>query len=297
VKLLKVPRLHGTPHNRRILVLCGDSQVGLWVVRSLARNGLTVLSVCRSDQGLAAHSRYSAGAWALDSGLTPERFVDEIKNLAREYDVASIMPIDEAHHAALISRRSRFRHNIHLFSPPAKCFRKATDKAYLHRLCRRLGIPVADGTTLDKLMAQSGSLSLKFPLVLRTSNQNLPGGTQRTPFKAAYARDRDQLQKLYESLSEIAANVLVQEYHCGVEDHIQILMHQGQPFMVGEYYGEHHMPLAGGVTVQRVSCRHPSLARDAVRLLQAIDWQGIAAVQYHYDPDTGKYYASDRNLF
>ena len=59
--------------------------------------------------------------------------------------------------------------------------------------------------------------------------------------------------------------------------------------MAGEYFGEHHMPLAGGVTVQRVSCRHEQLTEDAVRLLKAIGWDGIAAAQFHYDRDTGKY--------
>ena len=59
--------------------------------------------------------------------------------------------------------------------------------------------------------------------------------------------------------------------------------------MVGEYIGEHHMPLAGGVTVQRVTCRHEPVIRDAVRLLKAIGWDGIAGVQFHYDPETGRY--------
>jgi len=86
-----------------------------------------------------------------------------------------------------------------------------------------------------------------------------------------------------------ADNVIVQEYHPGVEDHVQVLMHRGEAFMVGEYIGEHHMPLAGGVTVQRVTCRHEDVIRDAVRLLQAIEWEGIAGVQFHYDPETGKY--------
>ena len=66
-------------------------------------------------------------------------------------------------------------------------------------------------------------------------------------------------------------------------------MHDGEPFMVGDYIGEHHMPLAGGVTVQRVSCRHEKLINHAVLLLGAIKWEGIAGVQFHYDPKIDKY--------
>ena len=67
--------------------------------------------------------------------------------------------------------------------------------------------------------------------------------------------------------------MLVQEYHPGVEDYVQVLMHEGEAFTVGEYLGEHHMPLAGGVTVQRITCRHEPVVADAVRAAQS-HWLG-----------------------
>lgn len=292
MQTIRIPRVKSAGNasrSRRVLAICGDTQVGLWMVRSLGRGGLKVFSVCRSGRGLAAHSRYSAGAWALPMNASDPRFADEIDALARRLDVGSIMTIAEAYHMALIRCRDRFEPDIHVFSPSADCFAKATDKDYMHALCRRLGVSVARGTTLDKLQDGQGEFDLQFPLVLRTSRQNNPDGVAGAPWKAAYAEDRQKLQGLYDQVREIAGNVLVQEYHPGVEDHVQILMHGGEAFMVGDYIGEHHMPLAGGVTVQRISCRHESLIDDAVRLLKAIGWEGIAGVQFHYDPQTDEY--------
>jgi predicted ATP-grasp superfamily ATP-dependent carboligase len=276
------------PRSRRVLAICGDSQVGLWMLRSLAKNGLTVFAVCNTPNGQAAHSRHCAGAWVVDRRPEAASPVGQLEGLARELNVGSIMPIAESYHTALIACRDRLEPEIHIFSPPAEAFAKATDKDYLHGLCARLGIPVASGARLDRMMA-AGSNGLRFPLVMRTSRQNDPGANGRPPWKAAYARNPAELERLYRSVEQYADNVLVQEYHPGVEDHIQILRHAGEAFMVGEYYGEHHMPLAGGVTVQRVTCRHEPMIRDAVRLLKAIGWQGIAAVQFHYDPVTGQY--------
>src|SRR5690606_36896819 len=142
---------------------------------------------------------------------------------------------------------------------------------------------VANGMTLDKLM-ETGGTALRFPLVLRTRRQNVSGTT--APWKAAYALDEAELQRLFASVKGCADNVIVQEYHPGVEDHVHILMHQGEPFMIAEYIGEKHAPLAGGVTVQRVTCRHERLQHDAVKILKAIDWEGIATAQFHYDPRT-----------
>jgi predicted ATP-grasp superfamily ATP-dependent carboligase len=279
---------HQTQKNRRILALVGDTQVGLWIVRSLGMNGLTVFSVCVSDRGLAAHSKYSNGAWAIESTPSSPKFLDELEQLAKELDVGSIITIAEGYHQALIAGRDRFEPKIRILSPPAEAFRKATDKHFMHQLCLELGIPVAQGTTLDQLM-QNGGKGLAYPLVLRTSRQNTSQADKRAPWKAAYAETPDELERLYREVKDFADNVIVQEYHPGVEDHVQILMHRGEAFMAGEYIGEHHMPLAGGVTVQRVSCHHEPLIQDAVKLLKAIEWDGVAGVQFHYDPSTDKY--------
>ncbi len=248
------------PRSRRVLAIVGDTQVGLWVVRSLGRHGLTVFSVCASHRGLAAHSKYSCGAWAIESSPTSPAFLDEVESLARELDVGSIMTIAEGYHQALIAGRDRFEPDIRVLSPPAEAFAKATDKHFMHGLCERLGVPVAKGTTLDRLM-EAGGDGLQFPLVMRTSRQNDRQAKGHAPWKAAYAENQTQLEDLYRSVQDFADNVLVQEYHPGVEDYVQVLMHEGEAFMVGEYLGEHHMPLAGGVTVQRITCRHEPVVR------------------------------------
>ncbi len=290
MRCVKLPRhLKNQQANskHRVLAIVGDTQVGLWVVRSMARNGLTVHAVVRSEQGQAAHSRFAASAWVLDSKPGSTGFTDEMEELVRKLDVGSIMPVSEGYHNALIDIRDRFDPDIHLFSPTRECFDQATDKDLLQSLCSELGIPVARGMRLDQLMVDGKGDSLSFPLVLRTRRQNIKGG--KVPWKAAYAETQEQLNKLHEQMKDFPENVVVQEYHPGVEDHVQILMHDGELVMAGDYIGEHHMPLAGGVTVQRVSCRHESLIADAVKLLKAIDYEGIAGVQFHYDPETDKY--------
>ncbi|RLB66969.1 MAG: carboxylate--amine ligase [Deltaproteobacteria bacterium] len=281
-------KLINSDRRRRVLAIVGDTQVGLWVVRSMARNGLTVHAIVNTHHGQSAHSRYSASAWTLDNNPSLPGFADEILQLAEQLDVGSIMPVSEGFHNGLISIRDRLdTANIHLFSPTRETFDKATDKDYVHQLCLDLDIPVAKGMCLDELMEQGPESTLSYPLVLRTRKQNIVGG--KVPLKAAYARNIDELLNWHRQFESFADNVIVQEYHPGAEEHVQILMHDGKPFMTGDYIGEHHMPLAGGVTVQRISCHHQPVIDDTVKILQALNWQGIAGVQFHYDPQTGRY--------
>jgi len=281
-------KLVQSDRKRRVLAIVGDTQVGLWVVRSMARNGLTVHAIVNTPQGQSAHSRYAASAWTLDRRPSDAGFADEILELAEQLDVGSIMPVSEGYHNQLISQVDRLADmNIHLFSPSRENFDKATDKDFVHQLCLDLNIPVARGMCLDELMKKGPETTLAYPLVLRTRKQNVPGG--KVPVKAAYARDLNELLNWHRQLESFADNVLVQEYHPGAEEHVQILMHDGEMFMTGDYIGEHHMPLAGGVTTQRISCHHQAVIDDTVKILQALNWQGIAGVQFHYDPETGKY--------
>jgi len=136
-------------------------------------------------------------------------------------------------------------------------------------------------------MEKGPGSTLTYPLVLRTRKQNVRSG--KVPVKAAYARNLQELLNWHRQFETFADNVLVQEYHPGAEEHVQILMHDGEMFMTGDYIGEHHMPLAGGVTVQRISCHHQEVIDDTVKILKALNWQGIAGVQFHFDPETGRY--------
>jgi predicted ATP-grasp superfamily ATP-dependent carboligase len=274
-----------TDRRQRVLAIVGDTQVGLWVVRNLAMNGLTVHSIVKSKYGQPAHSRYSSSAWVMESPTYSPAFIDEIKELVKLLDAGSIMPVAEGYHNVLIDVRDQFEPDVHLFSPPRKAFDKATDKDYMQDLCQKLGIPVAKGMRLDRFMSDKNAL--EFPLVFRTRRQNIQGG--QAPWKAAYAENEAQLQAVYDQVCNFADNIIVQEYCPGAEDHVQVLMHNGEPFMVGDYIGEHHMPLAGGVTTQRISCRHQPLIDNAVKLFKAIGYEGLGGVQYHYDPETDKY--------
>lgn len=286
VKPIKT-KLSPSDRRRSVLAVVGDTQVGLWVLRSLAMNGLTVHVVVKSERGQPAQSRFSTSAWVLESPLRSLEFIDEMEELVRLLDVGSIMPVAEGYHNALIDHRDRFEPDVHLFSPSRECFDKCTDKDYMQSLCLELGIPVAKGMRMDQLMADGKGDALQLPLVFRTRRQNIVGG--KAPWKAAYAETKEQLQKVYEQVKDYADNIIVQEYYPGVEDHVQVLMHKGEAFMVGDYIGEHHMPLAGGVTTQRISCHHESLVNDAVKLFKALDYDGLGGAQFHYDPDTDRY--------
>jgi len=287
---LRPPRTEqGTKKSSRqtVLVVADNSQIGLWVVRSLGSAGLEVHVLACDATDPAADSTYAEGVWIMNVQAKDPAYGPTVFEYASRVGAGSVMTVAEASHNALIAFRDQTHPCIHLFSPPADVFQRALDKHALMQTCEKLGIPVARGMTLSELTASPDKHSLRFPLVLRTRDQ--VRGSQRAPWKVAYARNDAELTQLFDENRTLASNILVQEYHPGAEEHVHVLMHDGKAFMVGAYIGEHHMPLAGGITVRRAMCDHPGPARDAVLLLESLQWQGVATAQFHYDPESDRY--------
>jgi len=159
VKVIKVPKtkvVDLVPPSHRVLLMGADSQVGLWVARSLGRAGLEVFCLLSKANGITGYSRYCSGAWLMDRSVNDSSFIEGIEKLARQLKVGSIMTIAGSYHLALIRHRELFEPEIHLFTSTAESFARATDKEYLHELARKLEIPVARGTTLDEIMSDKG---------------------------------------------------------------------------------------------------------------------------------------------
>ena len=97
------PDSHPTvPRHRRVLGIVGDTQVGLWVLRSLGPGGLQVYCICSEPSAAwppAAASRPARGGSR--SVRTTHGFVDDIVTLARQLDVGS----DPDHRRAVTTRR------------------------------------------------------------------------------------------------------------------------------------------------------------------------------------------------
>jgi predicted ATP-grasp superfamily ATP-dependent carboligase len=282
------------PPSHRVVAAVGNGVHSLSVVESLGMNGLCVLTVCNTPQGRPRYSRYSTGVWVLDASPYDPEFVDELEKLARQYNAGSVMTLSEANHLALVDARDRFEPDIHVFSPPTESLKNALNKDHVRMLCKKIGVPVAKGMLLADFLKDPGQ-TIQYPRILRTRNLHGDQGRSKAPWKVAYSTNEQEFNEYVKQVMHIADNVLVEEFHTGVCFNMGILMHEGRPFFSGAYYGEHHYPAAGGVTIQRVSCESGKPYEHAVQLLTALGWEGNAGVDFRYDMKTHDYIFTEIN--
>jgi hypothetical protein len=58
----------------------------------------------------------------------------------------------------------------------------------------------------------------------------------------------------------------------------------------------HEMPHTGGASSLRRTWWHQRMMDDAERKLSYLDWQGVAMVEYRWDPATDQFYLMEMNL-
>jgi predicted ATP-grasp superfamily ATP-dependent carboligase len=273
----------------RILVTDGEQRAALAVTRSLGRAGHLVHVAGLRRRPLAGASRYCRRTVLLPDPLHHSiPYADAVREHVRRERIDLIVPITEATILALLPQREHIDALIPL--PPAPIVSRVLDKDFVLRTAQRLGIAVPNGLVLDR-PGEADRLSAPwFPAVLKPSRsvQQAPDGTKE---KAAvcHVADQDQLRRALDALPASAYPLLLQERIGGEGRGVFLLRWGGRTLAAFAHRRLREKPPAGGVSVYSESIAlEPDLLRSAERLLDALEWEGVAMVEFKREPDSGR---------
>jgi predicted ATP-grasp superfamily ATP-dependent carboligase len=126
------------------------------------------------------------------------------------------------------------------------------------------------------------SNGLRYPVILKPRHRDTTVGVQAVySLKAERAEDHagmvERLRR-YEGTGELP---MVQEYIQGTGAGVSVLMRRGEPVAVIEHRRLREYPANGGVSVYCECVREsPRLVERSVALLRAMEWEGVAMVEY-----------------
>jgi hypothetical protein len=91
---------------KRVLVTDGESRPALAIVRSLGKAGIAPFVCAQSGLSLAGASRFARDSAAVPDPLSePEKFVDAVLRLVREWRIDMVQPVSEPAHIAILGAR------------------------------------------------------------------------------------------------------------------------------------------------------------------------------------------------
>lgn len=269
--------------------------MSLPVIRALGKSGVPVIStereICPEGRELGFYSKYSKKNVLLsDADASPDGFIDDLRVLSSsESERPVIIPVGISSLLAMCERRGEIAEFADAALPSIGSIRIANDKSSLIPFARSIGIPVPE-TTFRRSGETAESLSerIPYPAVIKLPRGEMLGLDPNERYKIVKTRDEFLFE--YAKMEKLDGNVLVQQYI------------QGEGYGVSAVFSKNHEPLeifchrrireypaSGGPSCFCESADLPELALLAVKLLRALDWVGVAMVEFRGNAEDGFY--------
>lgn len=284
----------------RILLTDADERATLAAARSLAAAGHEVYVAAPGRFSLAgAARRVRRLRVTADPLAEPLRFAREVGEAAREIDARVILPVTDASVEALLVHRAELPESAELPLPTLGAYRLASDKLAVLPLARAAGLAVPE----TRVVASPDVVDLPraecFPLVVKPHRSVVPAagaGTARKKVAVGTVRDPDDCRRALAELPPEAYPVLLQREVRGTGVGLFLLRWQGRIIAAFAHRRLREKPPEGGVSVYRESIAAPPELLDAgARLLEALDWRGVAMVECKLDRAAGRYVLMEVN--
>jgi len=268
-----------------VLILGMVPRITTPVARSLARHGIPVDVATFSTIERNVGSRAIRNFWHVpDPEISSPAFVDALRAVVRENHHDMLIPANDLALSAIVEHYDSFKNLVHIACPPPEITRRVLDKSQTLEAARRCGMRIPR----TFLLSSSAELSeiardLNFPIVLKPSEKK-----PADEFKTCVIGDRQTLQQRFHTSRRFIPPMLVQEFCPGEGVGVELMMHSGEPVVAFQHRRLKELPPAGGVAVVAIAeALNPELLNSSVQLLRALEWEGVAMVEFKVDAITG----------
>jgi predicted ATP-grasp superfamily ATP-dependent carboligase len=267
---------------------------GVATIRSLGRAGYHVHALAETGDALGFHSRFAAAS-AVSPDCDDSAYLPWLRDYVARHRIRVIVPSE----GMLLSLRPALEEFAPLLPVSA-------DAAVLYR-----GLSKVDLSCFFDKYRGVGSNVPPSAVVERSAPPdtlaNLGPGPYYIKGDACYATDPTKLGKVYrvatkdgfdERLAEALRHyqrVLVQGHVPGQGVGVFFLRWRGEVLAEFMQRRVHEVPHTGGVSSLRESWWHAAVRDDALAKLEALDWEGVAMMEYRWEPDTDRFHFIEMN--
>lgn len=272
------------PVKKTVLILGAGLRLTLVIARSLYRQGIPVVVAPIIPGEPPIRSRaIKRHALLPDFRTKPEDFIEALTVLIKEEDIDMIMPTGDGAMAAVGQHYDMLMKHVHVGSPPPRIMERVLDKRLTLAAAQKCGVPIAASRTVSEISDLPEIISgLRFPLIAKPAIRK-----GANTYRIKYFLTEKALLDQVAMYSEWLDGGLLQEYIPGMGKGVGVLMHKGMPVTMFQHRRLKEYPYTGGVSVMaQAEAVDPVLGEFAVKLLREIEWEGIAMVEYRFDPTT-----------
>jgi D-aspartate ligase len=280
-------------------VVVGGDFHGLGIIRSLGSRGVPVC-VVDDEYSIGRFSRYATHYVRAPNLRREQETVEFLLAMGRRLNLKGwvLFPTRDEHVAAFSRHRCALAEYFRVPTPGWECVKWAWNKWNTYSLAEKLGIPIPK-TWCPRRVEDLDAIDASFPLGVKPAVKE--DFFYATKAKAWRANDRDELRTLFRKASaHVGSNeILVQEIIPG-DGHCQfsscVMFKDGAIIanMEAQRWRQHPPEFGRAATfVETVDL--PEIVEPTLRFLRAINYYGLAELEYKKDPRDGKYKLLDVN--
>ena len=284
----------------RVLITDGNERAALAVARSLVAAGHDVYAAASERFSLAGAAR-GVGSLRIEADplAQPLRFARAVGRAASRCNIDVVLPVTDGSVEATLLHQAQFPRRVVLPLPDLTAYRTASDKAAVLAYARSAGLDVPATRVLSSPNDPDLPGPDFFPAVLKSHRSVVPlawANSARRRLGVAFVQHSDACRHALQRFPPEAFPVLVQKWVRGPGEGLFLLRWDGQIVAAFAHRRLREKPPEGGVSVYRESIEPPpELVAAGARLLDALDWRGVAMIECKRDLDTGRHVLMEVN--
>jgi len=284
----RVSDMLAIPVNQPVVILGAEPRVVVTVARSLHRCHIPVIVVGLSaeepkpvSKAIRHFVRFSHHREDRD------RFLAELSHLIQRERCSMLIPSSDTGLTVVADHYEALTALLYVGCPPPAIVRQVLNKDQTLQVAQKCGIAIPTTYAVyDRAQLETLRAEMRFPIVAKPRSKT---DIERSTFKVRYFESFKELSEAFAADEQFGSRVMLQEYCPGVGVGLAVLIKQGEPVAIFQHRRLKELPYTGGVSVTAVSePLDPFLTTQAMTLLRALHWDGVAMVEFRQDLASGR---------
>lgn len=260
-------------------------------LRSLGKRGIRTITLSEDESTPAFRSNYCDESVVVPSPYEDlEAYRDALLSIAMRPDVATIIPVRDVDVYVLARDKASFAEHIETPWPDLETLTRVQDRVQLFDVAERAGVSAPETRLLEEGGRWDGEWIVKSRYcVLADEYVDCPAGRIVDPPTTTYLRPGVE-PDVGALRAKMGHDPLIQEYVPTPDEYgFFAIYDHGEALATFQHRQRRGYSYAGGPSAFRESVRIPDLEEAGRAVLDAVDWHGVAMVEFLRDEETGEF--------
>jgi len=268
-----------------VLVAEGENPVAIPIIRSLAGKGVNVTAMAGTMRPFARLSKYCSNLILVPPMAREKEYAAAVEKIVKKIKFDALFPIFEWSLIPISRNRDRIGRYVRIPIASHEAILRCYDKLSTLKLAMEKDVPVPKTYLVHNLSElRKVAEKITYPAVVKPRWSMVWQGDKAYYRRGGFVNSPEELIATYISIHRYFPFPMIQEYVPGINFSVAALYNKGRPraFCCIKVYRA--WPPTGGNSCYRESVELDNEMRVfSERLLGALDWHGIAEVEFRLD--------------